>query len=127
MRRCVHKGKPSNVYDIKSADGLRVTMTQECDLEPKGRLPVGRVFKLKESLLPASEGAPIEAPLRVTRHMPLPVAVPSPGRCPGPGSPVPVAPGRGLPLAVDKERGGRKRRARPVATLFKFGRIMARL
>ena len=31
--------------------------------------------------------------------MPLPVAVP-------------VAPGRGLPLAVDKERGGRKRRAR---------------
>ena len=35
----------------------------------------------------------------MTRLLPLPVAVP-------------VAPGRGLPLAVDKERGGRKRRAR---------------
>jgi hypothetical protein len=29
MRRCVRNGKPSNVYDIKYADGF--TMTQECD------------------------------------------------------------------------------------------------
>ena len=28
-RRCVRQGKPSNVYDIKYADGF--TMTQECD------------------------------------------------------------------------------------------------
>ena len=34
MRRCVRKGKPSNVYDIKYADGF--TMTQECDPDEYG-------------------------------------------------------------------------------------------
>ena len=34
MRRCVRNGKPSNVYDIKYADGF--TMTQECDPDEYG-------------------------------------------------------------------------------------------
>ena len=34
MRRCVRQGKPSNVYDIKYADGF--TMTQECDRDEYG-------------------------------------------------------------------------------------------
>ena len=34
MRRCVRKGKPSNVYDIKYADGF--TMTHECDPDEYG-------------------------------------------------------------------------------------------
>ena len=33
-RRCVRQGKPSNVYDIKYADGF--TMTQECDRDEYG-------------------------------------------------------------------------------------------
>jgi hypothetical protein len=33
-RRCVRNGKPSNVYDIKYADGF--TMTQECDPDEYG-------------------------------------------------------------------------------------------
>jgi hypothetical protein len=34
VRRCVRQGKPSNVYDIKYADGF--TMTQECDPDEYG-------------------------------------------------------------------------------------------
>jgi hypothetical protein len=34
MRRCVRNGQPSNVYDIKYADGF--TMTQECDPDEYG-------------------------------------------------------------------------------------------
>jgi hypothetical protein len=35
-RRCVRNGKPSNVYDIKYADGFTMTRTQECDPDEYG-------------------------------------------------------------------------------------------